>query len=71
MIGTMFVFGTLAQVIFNLGSSIFFVSSAFAFHVDRKLAPIKKKLIVTTPLREQIFQNFVLKGVKFWLMVWS
>ena len=62
MIGTIFVFGTPAWVLLELGSSRSFVSSAFAFHANRELAPLKNKLIVTTPLGEHIFWNSVFKG---------
>ena len=51
---TMFVFGTPAQVLFNFGSSRSFVSTTFAFHADRELAPLKNKLVVTPSLVEQI-----------------
>ena len=58
----MFVFGTLARVLFDSGSSRSFVSIVFAFHADRELAPLKNKLIVTMPLGEQILRASVFKG---------
>ena len=64
MTGTMFFFGTSARVFFNSGSSISFVSSAFAFHADRELAPLKNKLEVIKPLREQILCNIIFKVCK-------
>ena len=51
----MFVFGTPVRVLFYSGSSRSFVSSSFALHADRDLSSIKRKLVVTTPLGEQIF----------------
>ena len=62
VIGIMFVFGTPAQVLFDFGSSRSFVSSSFALHVDRELAPLKNKLVVMTLLGEQIFHNTIFKG---------
>ena len=38
------------------------MSSSFALHVDRKLSPLKHKLVVTTLLREQILRNTIFKG---------
>ena len=52
MICTMFVFGIPVWVLFDSRSSRSFVSSAFALHVDQELAPLKNKLVVTTPLGE-------------------
>ena len=54
MTGIMFVFGIPIRVFFDSGSSRSFVSSSFAFHADRELSPLKSKLMVTTPLGEQI-----------------
>ena len=47
---TMFVFGTLACVLFDSRSSRSFVSSSFALHANRDLTPLKNKLVITTPL---------------------
>ena len=52
VIGTIFVFDTLTRVLFEFGSCRSFVSTAFALHAGWKLAPLKNKLVVTTPLRE-------------------
>ena len=60
--GTMLVFVTLAWVLFDSRSSRSFVSTAFGLHADLELAPLKNKLIVTTPLGEQILCTSVLKG---------
>ena len=34
----------------------------FALHADRELSPLKHKLVVTTPLGEQILYNSIFKG---------
>ena len=60
--GTMLVFGTPAWVLFYSRSSRSLVSSSFALHADRELAPLKNKLVVTTLLGEQILRNLVFKG---------
>ena len=52
MIGTIFIFGTPTRVLFDFGSSLSFVSTAFALHVDHKLVLLNNKLMVTTPLGE-------------------
>ena len=70
MTSTMLVLGTPAQVLFDSRSSKFFVSSAFSLHVDRELAPLKNKLVVTTLSREKILWNFVLKGCEILVDVW-
>ena len=62
MTGTMFVFGTFARVLFNFRSNRFLVSTAFALHVNRELTSLKNKLVVTTPLGEQILCTSVFKG---------
>ena len=62
VIGTMFVFGTPGRVLFDFWSSISFVSTVFVLHVDRELALLKNKLVVTTPLGEQILHTSVFKG---------
>ena len=58
----MFVFGTPTHVLFYFGSCRSFVSSLFALHADRDLSPLKNKLVVTTPLGEQILCTLVFKG---------
>ena len=58
----MCVFGTLAQVLFDSRSTRYFVSYSFALHVDQELALLKNKLVVTTPLGEQILHISVFKG---------
>ena len=62
VIGTMFIFGTPVKVLFDSRSSRSFVNTVFALHTDRKLVPIKNKLMVTTTLGEQIFRTSVFKG---------
>ena len=62
MIGTMFVFSTPIRVLFDFGSSRSFFSITFALHVDWELAPLKNKLVVTTPLGEQILCTLIFKG---------
>ena len=47
---------------FYFGSSRSFVSSSFTLHADRDLSPLKNKLVVTTPLGEQILRTVVFKG---------
>ena len=56
------IFGTPAGVLFDSGSSRSFVRTSFALHTNRELSPLKHKLVVMTPLEEQILHNFVLKG---------
>ena len=58
----MFIFGTPARVLFYSGSSRSFMSSSFALHANRDLSSLKSKLVVTTPLGEQILQTSVFKG---------
>ena len=58
---TMFVFGTSALVLFDSRSSRSSISIAFALHADRELTLLKNKLIVTTPLGEQILRNTIFK----------
>ena len=62
VVGTMFGFGIPTQVLFDSRSSRSFVSTVFALHADRKLAPLKNMLVVTTPLGEQILYTSVFKG---------
>ena len=50
--GIMFVFGTLVRFLSNSKSNTYFVSTTFALHANRELAPLKNKLVVTTPLGE-------------------
>ena len=52
MTGTMIIFGTPARILFDTGSSRSFVSTTFALHANRKLVPLKNKLVVNTPLGE-------------------
>ena len=61
VIGIMVIFGSPVQVLFYSMSSRSFVSSSFALHADRELSPLKNKLVVTTPVGEQIFRNSVFK----------
>ena len=58
----MFVFGTLARVLFDFGSSRSFVSTTCTLHADQELALLKNKLVVTIPLREQFLHTSVFKG---------
>ena len=62
VIGIMFVFGTPARVLFYSGSNRLFVSSSFALHIDWELSLLKNKLVVTTPLEEQILCTSIFKG---------
>ena len=64
----MFVFGTPARVLFDLGSSRSFVSSSFALHANRDLSLLKNKLIVT-PLAEHILGTSVFKGCEILVKV--
>ena len=58
----MTIFDTPARVLFYFRSSRLFVSTLFALHANRELSPLKHKLVVTTPLGEQILQNFIFEG---------
>ena len=62
MAGTMTIISTPTWVLFNSRSSRSFVSTSFALHVDRELSLLKYKLVVMTPLGEQILRNSVFKG---------
>ena len=62
VISIMFIFGTPTHVLFYFGSSRSFVSLSFALPTDRDLSSLKRKLVVTTPLGEQIFRTSVFKG---------
>ena len=62
VIGTILFFGTPTRVLFDSGSSRSFFSTVFALYADRELAPLKNKLVVTTPLGEQILRTSVFKG---------
>ena len=62
--GTIIVFGAPTRVLFDSRSSRTFFNFAFAFHADQELAPLKNKLVVTTPLGEQILHNTIFKGCK-------
>ena len=52
--GIMFVFDTPTCVLFYSGSYRSFISSSFTLHAEGDLSPLKSKLVVTTPLGEQI-----------------
>ena len=60
--GIMIVFATPAYILFDSGSSRSFISSSFELHADWELSPLKIKLVVTTPLGEQILRTSVFKG---------
>ena len=62
VIGTMFFFGTLGQVLFDFGSSRSFFRTLFALHVGQELTLLRNKLVVTMPLGEQILRTSVFKG---------
>ena len=51
-----------ARVLFDSGSSRSFVSSSFTLYANQELAPLKNKLVVITPLGEQILRTLVFKG---------
>ena len=61
MTSTMIVFGTPTRILFNTGSNRSFVSTTFALHANRELVPLKNKLVVNTPLGEQILRTSVFK----------
>ena len=54
---------------FYSGSSRSFVSSSFALHADRELSPLKNKLVVTTPLGEQILRTWIFNGCEILVKV--
>ena len=58
----MIVFGTPTRVLFDSVSNRSFINSSFVLYVDRDLSPLKSKLVVITPLGEQIFRTSVFKG---------
>ena len=58
----MFVFNTPARVLFDTGSSRSFVSITFALHANKELVLLNNKLIVNTPLGEQILRTSIFKG---------
>ena len=60
--GIIIVFGKPARVLFNYRASRSFISTSFALHADRKLTPLKSRLVVTTPLGERILRTSVFKG---------
>ena len=64
MTSIMIVFGTLTRILFDTGSNRSFVSTTFALHANRELVPLKNKLVVNTPLGEQILRTSVFKGCK-------
>ena len=55
------VFGEPARVLFDSGASRSFISTSFALHANRKLTPLKNKLVVTTLLGERILKTSVFK----------
>ena len=58
----MIVFGIPVRILFDTGSSRYFVSTIFALHANRELDPLKNKLVVNTPLGQQILCTSVFKG---------
>ena len=58
----MIIFGTPVEILFDTGSSRSFVNTTFALHANRELVPLKNRLVVKTPLGEQIFHTSVFKG---------
>ena len=60
--GIISVFGEPARVLFDSGTSKYFISTSFALHANRELTPLKSKLIVTTPLGESIVRTSVFRG---------
>ena len=61
ILGTLIVFYTPARVLFDSRSSRSFVNSSFALHANRELSPLKHKLVVMTPLGEQIIHTSIFK----------
>ena len=59
--GIMIVFGRLAHVLFYFGFNKSFVSLSFALYANRELTLLKNKLMVTTPLGEQILYTSIFK----------
>ena len=60
----MIVFDTPARVLFDTRSSQSFVSTTFALHANKELVSLKNKLIVNTPLGEQVLHTSIFKGCK-------
>ena len=60
----MSIFSTPAGVLFDIRSSRSFVSIIFVLHATRELVSLNNKLIVNTPLGEQILHTLVFKGCK-------
>ena len=58
----MIVFDTPTRILFDTGSSRSFISTTFALHANRELVSLKNKLIVNTPLGEQILHTSIFKG---------
>ena len=58
----MIVFGSPAHVLFYSRSSKSFVITSFALHVDQELSLLKHKLVIVTPLGEQIIRTSVFRG---------
>ena len=63
--GTMIVFGTPTRILFDTGSSRSFVSTTFALHANRKLVPLKNKLVVNTHWESKFFALQSLRGAKW------
>ena len=57
----MSIFSTPARVLFDIRSSRSFVSIIFVLHATRELVSLNNKLIVNTPLGEQILRTSVFK----------
>ena len=64
ILGIMTVFGSPTHVLFYFGSSKSFFSTSFALHADRESSSLNLKLVVMTPLGEQIIRTSVFKGYK-------
>ena len=62
--GIMILFGSPARVLFYSGLSRSFVSSSFVLHANQELSLLKHKLVLMTPLGEQIICTFVFRGCK-------
>ena len=58
----MTVFGSPTHVLFDSGSSKSFVNTSFTLHADRELSPLIHKLVVVTPLGEQIIHTSIFRG---------
>ena len=54
VIGIISVFGEPVQVLFDSGASRSFISISFTLHANQELTSLKSKMLVTTPLGENI-----------------